>query len=84
MGENFKEEIRKQIGANLKRLIEERHGNHSLRGLDAMTGKDHSWLLKIFQGEQNLTIDSLSELLMKFKIQPKDVFNFDVSYPAEK
>jgi hypothetical protein len=83
MEENFKEEIRKQIGANLKRLIEERHGSQSLRGLDAMTGKDHSWLLKIFQGEQNLTIDSLSELLMKFKIQPKDVFNFDVSYPAE-
>lgn len=83
MGEEIKKEIRKQIGANLKKLIDEKQSDAALRDLDAISGKDFSWLAKIFRGDQNLTIDSLSEIMIQFKIQPKDVFNFDVSYPAE-
>jgi hypothetical protein len=76
-------QIRKKVGENLKKLIEERSENSSLRGIDAKTSKDHSWLGKIFRGEQNITLDSLSDLLKEYKIQPKDVFKFTIKFPKE-
>lgn len=84
MNESINNEIRKKVGQNLKRLIQEKEHEIALRNLDAITGKDHSWLGKIFRGEQNITIDSLSEILQLFKIQPKDVFNFTVKFPKEE
>ena len=84
MNQSIKNEIRKKVGQNLKKLIQEKENEIALRNLDAITGKDHSWLGKIFRGEQNLTIDSLSEILQMFKIQPKDVFNFTVKFPKEE
>ena len=84
MGDPVNTQIKKKVGENLKRLIEEKERETALRDLDAVTGKDHSWLGKIFRGEQNFTIDSLSEILKQFKIQPKDVFNFSVKFPREE
>ena len=55
MGDSFNVEIRKKIGENLKRIIEEKTSKGSLRNIDAITNKDHSWLGKIFRGEQNFT-----------------------------
>lgn len=83
MGDSLKIEVRKAIGKNLKKLIDEKEKENALRNLDAITGKDHSWLGKIFKGKQNLTIDSLTDILSQFKIQPKDVFNFKVNFPKE-
>ena len=84
MGDSFNVEIRKKIGENLKKIIEEKTSNRSLRNLDAITNNDHSWLGKIFRGEQNFTIDSLMELLRQFKIQPRDVFDFSIKFPKEE
>ena len=84
MGDSFNVEIRKKIGENLKRIIEEKTSKGSLRNIDAITNKDHSWLGKIFRGEQNFTIDSLTELLRQFKIQPRDVFDISIRFPKEE
>lgn len=84
MDESVNIQIRKKVGQNLKKLIEEKQKETALRNLDAITGKDHSWLGKIFRGEQNITIDSLSEILQQFRIQPKDIFNFTVKFPKDE
>jgi len=84
MEASVKIQIRKKVGQNLKKLIEEKEKETALRNLDAITGKDHSWLGKIFRGEQNITIDSLSEILQQFKIQPRDVFNFTIKFPKDE
>jgi hypothetical protein len=84
MDDTVNAQIRKKVGENLKKLIEEKESETALRNLDAITGKDHSWLGKIFRGEQNITIDSLSEILQEFRIQPKEVFNFIVKFPKEE
>jgi len=83
MGDSVSIQIRRNLGRNLKKLIEQRTEESSLRNIDAKTSKDHSWLGKIFRGEQNITIDSLSEILKEYKIQPKDIFNFTVKFPKE-
>jgi hypothetical protein len=84
MGEPVNIQIRKKIGENLKNLIEEKTGKSSLRNIDAKTSKDHSWLGKVFRGEQNITVDSLSEILKEYKIQPKEVFDFTIRFPKEE
>lgn len=84
MGEKLNKEVRRLIGKNLKRIIDEKQKDNALRNLDAISGKDHSWLGKVFRGEQNLTVDSLTEILTQFKIQPKDVFDFTIKFPKEE
>ena len=84
MGESLKDQVRLKLGENLKKLIQEKSDESSLRKIDAKTSKDHSWLGRIFRGEQNFTIDSLVEILKEYKIQPKDVFNFTVRFPKEE
>ena len=76
-------EIRKLIGKNLKHLIESNYDETALRNIDAITGKDYSWIGKVQNGKRNFTIDSLIRLLINLKIQPKDVFNFTVKFPKE-
>jgi len=77
-------EVRKKIGENLRKLIEEKYDETALRKLDAATGKDFSWIGKIQNGKRNFTIDSLIRLLVALKIQPKDVFNFTLKFPKEE
>lgn len=76
-------EVRRKIGENLKKLIDEKYDETALRKLDAVTGKDYSWIGKIQNGKRNFTIDSLIKLLIALKIQPKDIFNFTVKFPKE-
>jgi transcriptional regulator with XRE-family HTH domain len=83
MGESLPIEIRKKIGKNFKKKLEAKGKKFSLRELDALSGKDHSWIAKFEKGEINFTIDSLIKLLVAFKIQPKDIFDFTVVYKEE-
>jgi transcriptional regulator with XRE-family HTH domain len=79
MGGLVDNEIRKKIGKNFKKKLLAK-GNPSLREIDALTGKDHSWVGKFEKGEINFTIDSLIKLLIAFKIQPKEIFDFTVDF----
>ncbi|MEI9912247.1 MAG: hypothetical protein WDO71_22895 [Bacteroidota bacterium] len=72
--------IRKDIGENLKRLIGSTTDETALRKIYALTGKDHSWVGKVFKGKMNLTIDSLTELILAYKLDYKKVFNIEVDY----
>ncbi|RXK58848.1 hypothetical protein ESA94_15785 [Lacibacter luteus] len=84
MSEKIKGDFREKIGKNLKNLIEEREKENTLRKLDASIGKDHSWLGKVFKGQQNFTIDSLADILIQFKIQPKELFDFVLEFDSKK
>jgi hypothetical protein len=75
--------IRKKIGENFKKAIEARLDKSAVRELDAISGKDFSWIAKFQKGEINFTIDSLSKMLMAFNIQPKEIFDFHVEYPKD-
>lgn len=72
--------VREDIGANLKKLINKITDETALRKIDSLTGKDHSWIGKVFNGKMNLTIDSLTILILAYKLKPKDVFNIDIDY----
>jgi hypothetical protein len=72
--------VRKDIGANLKKLIGEITDDTALRKIDSLTGKDHSWIGKVFNGKMNLTIDSLTILILAYRLKYKDVFNIEIDY----
>ena len=80
---NLTAEVRKMIGENLKRKIKENVNETALRKLDARTRKDYSWIGKVQHGKRNFRIDSLINLLIALKIQPKDIFDFYVEFPDE-
>ena len=74
-------DIREQIGKNLKKLIDDKYDETALRKIDAFTGKDYSWIGKVQKGKRNFRIDSLINLLIALKIQPKDIFDFTIKFP---
>lgn len=73
-------EVRQKIGANLKKQIGKITDETALRKIDSLSGKDHSWIGKVFNGKMNLTIDSLTILILTYKLKFKDVFNVDIDY----
>jgi hypothetical protein len=75
--------IRQEVGKKFKKIIEERLDKSDVRELDAISGKDFSWISKFQKGEINFTIDSLSSLMAAFKIQPGELFDFKVEYPKD-
>jgi len=72
--------VREEIGANLKKHISKITDETALRKIDSLTGKDHSWIGKVFNGKMNLTIDSLTMLILAYKLKYKDVFNVEIDY----
>jgi hypothetical protein len=85
MGEkSLSQDIREQIGKNLKKRIDEKYDETALRKIDAFTGKDYSWIGKVQKGKRNFRIDSLINLLVALKIQPKDVFDFTIKFPKDE
>lgn len=72
--------VRQKIGANLKKQISKITDETALRKIDSLSGKDHSWIGKVFNGKMNLTIDSLTILILTYKLKFKDVFNVDIDY----
>lgn len=67
--------VREKIGINLKNQISKITDETALRKIDSLSGKDHSWIGKVFNGKMNLTIDSLTILLLTYKLQFKEIFN---------
>ena len=78
----IKEEILIEIGNKFKECRKEL--GLSLRQLDADIGIDHSYIAKIERGEENLTIDTIAVFLRKYKLQPKELFDFLLAEDFEK
>jgi len=72
--------VRQDIGQNLKDLIGRITDDTALRKIDSLTGKDHSWIGKVFKGKMNLTIDSLTILILAYKLNFNDVLNVEIDY----
>lgn len=74
-----KEQIRKQVGAFLKKRREEEL-QLSVRQLSLSSNLDHSKLVKIEKGLVDFRFDTLLELATTYKIQPRDILNFDIEF----
>ena len=72
-----KKEIRKKLGAFLKKRREE-NMQISVRQLSFSSNLDHSKLVKIEKGLIDFRFDTLIELAITYKVQPKDLLNFDI------
>jgi len=72
--------VRQKIGANLKKQISKITDETALRKIDSLSGKDHSWIGKVFNGKMNFTIDSLTILILTYNLKFKDIFNVDIDY----
>ena len=77
MNSKKKKEIRETVGAFLKRRREE-HLLVSVRQLSFSSNLDHSKLVKIEKGLVDFRFDTLMELAITYKIQPRELLNFDI------
>jgi transcriptional regulator with XRE-family HTH domain len=62
--------LRKQLGAYLR----ERRGVKTLRDFGREAGLSSSTLQRLELGEQNITVDTLENVLRKLKVSINDVF----------
>jgi transcriptional regulator with XRE-family HTH domain len=62
--------LRKQLGAYLR----ERRGEKTLRDFGREAGLSSSTLQRLEMGEQNITVDTLENVLRKLKVTVRDVF----------
>jgi transcriptional regulator with XRE-family HTH domain len=62
--------LRKQLGAYLR----ERRGERTLRDFGREAGLSTSTLQRLEMGEQNITVDTLENVLRKLKVTVRDVF----------
>lgn len=62
--------LRKQLGAYLR----ERRGERTLRDFGREAGLSTSTLQRLEMGEQNITVDTLENVLRKLKASVRDVF----------
>lgn len=75
-----KEQIRKKVGAYLKKVREEEL-QMSVRQLSLSSNLDHSKLVKIEKGLVDFRFDTLIELAETYQVQPRDILNFDIDIP---
>lgn len=76
------EDIKKKIGENIAKLIGESTDEKTLRKIDALTGKDHSWIAKVFKGQMNITIDSLITMILAYRLNFTEVFKVQIDYSS--
>lgn len=62
--------LRKQLGAYLRK----RRGERTLRDFGREAGLSRSTLQRLELGEQNITVDTLENVLRKLKVSINDVF----------
>jgi transcriptional regulator with XRE-family HTH domain len=62
--------LRKQLGTYLR----ERRGEKTLRDFGREAGLSSSTLQRLELGEQNITVDTLENVLRKLKVSINDVF----------
>jgi len=75
-----KKEIRKLLGAHLKKHREEVLKVKSVRQLSFSSNLDQSKLSKIEKGQIDLRIDTLMEVALTYRLSPLDLFNFDIDF----
>jgi hypothetical protein len=80
MTDKKKKEIRKLFGKYLQKRREEYLGIPSVRKLSFNSNLDQSKLNKIEMGHIDLRFDTLLEIAITYKIQPKDLFAFEISF----
>lgn len=78
------DKIRKQLGENLKKGIEKSTKDTPLRKIDSLTGKDYSWIGKVYKGKMNLTIDSIITLALAYRLDFKELFDVKPDYQEIK
>lgn len=74
-----KEQIRKKVGAFLKKKREEEL-QLSVRQLSLSSALDHSKLVKIEKGLIDFRFDTLIELAITYKVQLRDLLDFDIEF----
>ena len=75
-----KEEIRKLLGAYLKKRREDFLKIRSVRELSFSSNLDQSKLTKIEKGLVDFRFDTLIELAITYKLTPKQLFNFSIDF----
>jgi hypothetical protein len=80
MNTKKKKEIRKLLGAFLKKHREEELHIESVRQLSFSSNLDQSKLSKIEKGKIDIRFDTLIELAITYKLQPKQLFNFEIDF----
>jgi predicted transcriptional regulator len=74
-----KEQIRKTVGAFLKKRREEEL-QLSVRQLSLSSNLDHSKLVKIEKGLVDFRFDTLIELAITYQVQLRVMLNFDIDF----
>jgi len=80
MNTKRKKEIRKLLGAYLKKHREYVLKVKSVRQLSFSSELDQSKLSKIEKGQIDLRIDTLMEVALTYRLKPKDLFNFEIDF----
>ena len=75
-----KKEIRRLFGAYLKKRREEYLNIDSVRQLSFTSNLDQSKLSKIEKGQIDLRFDTLLEIALTYKLKPKQLFDFTISF----
>jgi transcriptional regulator with XRE-family HTH domain len=73
--------VRKKIGKKIRETREQK--GLSLLEIEALSGIGHDRLGKLENGNVNIQIDSLINVITVLKIQPRDLFNFKVVFAAK-
>jgi transcriptional regulator with XRE-family HTH domain len=80
MNTKKKKEIRKLLGAYLKKRREEVLDIPSVRQLSFSSNLDQSKLSKIEKGKIDIRLDTLMEVALTYKLSPKELFSFDIDF----
>jgi hypothetical protein len=75
-----KKEIRKLLGAYLKKHREEVLKVESVRQLSFSSNLDSSKLSKIEKGSIDFRFDTLMEIALTYNITPGNIFNFEIDF----
>jgi len=75
-----KKEIRKLLGAYLKRHREEVLKIESVRQLSFSSNLDQSKLSKVEKGNIDIRIDTIVEIALTYRLKLKDIFNFEIEF----
>jgi hypothetical protein len=80
MDSKKKENIRKLFGSYLKNRRENTLKIPSVRQLSFTSNLDHSKLTKIEKGLLDIRFDTLMEVALTYKLNPKQLFNFPIDF----
>ncbi len=80
MNSKRKKEIRRLLGAYLKRHREDVLKISSVRQVSFSSNLDQSKLSKIEKGKIDIRFDTLIELALTYQLTPQALFNFEIDF----